>query len=105
MISLSDNATSVSVKLGEKVTVRIEEKLDYGFIWSTPIIEGKGLTLTGTRSLKLGTEESEYREFVFSTHRAGKNLVSASLQQVGFEQGVKEFFMVVEVVDHSESDS
>ncbi len=90
---------SVSLSIGEKVTVRIEEQLGYGLIWSAPGIDGRGLTLTGTRSIKPDAKDFEYREFVFTSHETGRNFVSASLNHAGFSRSVKEFFMIVDVLD------
>jgi hypothetical protein len=99
VISLSDSIMGVSVSIGEKVTIRIEEQLKHGLIWSAPGIDGQGLTLTGTRSIKPDANDAEYREFVFTTHQAGRNFVTASLNQSGLSRSVKEFFMIVDVLE------
>lgn len=99
MISLLDQATSVTVTLGEKVTVRIEESAVHGLLWSPPRIKGEGLSLDGSRSLRISDPEVEYREFVFRAHQSGRNLVSASLRQAGLEEGIKNFSMIVDVLE------
>ena len=117
MISLIDQAASVTVTVGEKVTIRVQESATHGFIWSSPMIHGNGLSLDASRSLTVrepdvdGFEINqdprdqsgpshgsiEYREFVFRTHHCGRHFVSASLRQAGLEEGIKNFSMIVDV--------
>ena len=103
MISLLDHATSVTVKVGEKVTIRIEESAVDGLLWSAPQILGNGVSLDASRSLTIEDSNVEYREFVFRTHQSGQNLVSTSLRQAGLEEGIKNFSMVVNVREARES--
>ncbi|MFT7221413.1 MAG: putative secreted protein [Candidatus Azotimanducaceae bacterium] len=99
LISLLDQEASVTITLGEKVTVRIEESAVHGFLWSPPRIKGDGLSLDGSRSLRINDPQVEYREFVFRAHHSGRNLVSASLRQAGLEEGIKNFSMIVDVLE------
>ena len=99
MISLADQSASVTVNLGEKVTIRVEESLSSGLLWSQPLIDGDGVTLQTSRSLTDDDTRIEYREFVFQTHRSGRNRISSSLKQAGIEKGVKKLYMVVDVTE------
>ncbi len=103
MISLVDQSASVTVSLGEKVTVRIEESLSDGLLWSYPRINGDGLSLHTSRSLTDEDSRIEYREFVFTTHSVGRNWISSSLKQAGISQGVKQLEMIVDVHDSNQT--
>lgn len=71
VISLVDQSGSIAVRLGEKVTVRIEESLDNGLMWSYLLIDGDGLTRQASRSMTDDETRIEYRKFVLQTHRTG----------------------------------
>ena len=98
MISLEDQTTSVAVALGERVTVRVEESAAQGLLWGSPRITGSGLQLVRSTSLGEDRNQVGYREFVFSTHKAGRNLVTVVLKQVGMEVGIKTLCVVVDVL-------
>ena len=72
MISLEDQVASVSVTLGERVTVRVEESAADGLLWSSPKIEGDGLQLVRSTALGEDVNRVQYREFVFTTHKPGR---------------------------------
>ena len=102
MISFSNKKIGVCVHVGEKVTIRIEECAASGLIWSPPRIQGGGISLLKSRSFKTTDSEPEYRELIFIAQLAGQNSVTCSLQQAGIEYGVKQFLMLVNVLEKNE---